>query len=121
MAQGSRGKDAEDLALAFLEKKQLRLVQRNFHSRYGEIDLIMRDQDKSLVFVEVRYRKSSRYGSGAETVDRKKQTKLITTALYFLQKHPKWQTRPARFDVISIDGMAQNINWIPDAFDVSAT
>ncbi len=71
-----------------------------------------------IVFVEVRYRKNTRFGSGAESITHAKQAKLIATALYYLQKHPKYHNRPTRFDVISITNQIQQngIDWIKDAF-----
>ena len=117
MPQGLRGRDAEDLALKYLQKQKLRQVDRNYRCKAGEIDLIMHDGE-NLIFVEVRHRKQSRYGSAAETVDRKKRSKLLATALYFLQKNPRWQNQPARFDVVAISGelTTPDINWIQNAF-----
>ena len=118
MLQELRGRDAEELALQFLKRQKLKPVERNFRCKSGEIDLIMRDGN-NLVFVEVRHRNSNRFGSAAETVDRKKQAKLRATALYFLQKNPHWRHQPSRFDVIAISGILSpdNISWIQNAFD----
>lgn len=111
------GQDAEAIACDYLHKQGLRTVCQNFHSRRGEIDAIMEDGE-TIVFVEVRYRKQIRFGSGAESVNHTKQTKLIATALYFLQKHPKYNNRPCRFDVVSITQQTKQaeIDWIKDAF-----
>ena len=67
------GAEAEDLACAWLQARGLRLLERNYRSRRGEIDLIMQDGEQ-LVFVEVRYRASNRYGSAAESITSAKQT-----------------------------------------------
>ncbi|HEB59693.1 MAG TPA: YraN family protein [Gammaproteobacteria bacterium] len=120
MEQDARGREAEDRALEFLRQQGMKLVARNFNSRYGEIDLIMQHREQGVIFVEVRYRHSHRWGSGAESVNGKKQAKLIRTALYFLQQNPRWQSMPARFDVIALGGGTQQIDWISDAFSVSA-
>ena len=82
-----------------------------------EIDLIMQD-DNVLVFIEVRYRKSDYFGSGAETVDSRKQKKLILSAKHYLSKQSK-HDQACRFDVISLSGSLQTgrIEWIPNAFD----
>lgn len=89
----------------------------------GEIDLILTDKDQ-LVFVEVRYRKSSFYGSGAETVTWHKQQKLIRTALYYLQGTKKSLDEiSCRFDVVEVSPHPEgklDITWIKDAFHVSA-
>lgn len=115
--QQSRGKDAENRACAYLEKQGLHLLTHNYRSRPGEIDLIMQDQD-SLVFVEVRYRRRQDFGSGAESVDRRKQSKLIACAQHYVQAHPKIADQPCRFDVVSIDGQNGDgpIQWIQNAF-----
>jgi putative endonuclease len=89
----------EEKALEFLVQKGFRLVERNYHSRYGEIDLIVED-DQFLVFAEVKLRKSCRYGTPAEAVTPKKQERLRNTALLYLQAHPT-QKQP-RFDVVAL-------------------
>lgn len=83
----------------------------------------MRDTT-SIVFVEVRYRRSSRFGSGAESVDRHKQAKLTATALHYLQSNKAAAKSPARFDVISVTvhdspERTADIQWIRNAFDTS--
>ena len=109
-----QGKTAEDKALSYLQRHGLRLLQRNYRSRGGEIDLIMQ-QAGTLVFVEVRYRKSSRFGSAAESVTAAKQHKLLNTASHFLQQ--RGMDAPCRFDVVGISGSHQTeIEWIRDAF-----
>lgn len=111
------GDKAEKLALDYLLDKGLKLVEKNYRIKGGEIDLIMKD-DQYLVFTEVRYRKNKRYGSGAESVDFKKQARLIKAASSYLQEFAKLAHQPARFDVISItasDGEF-DIEWIQNAF-----
>lgn len=117
--QQSRGQDAEHRARTYLEKRGLTLLTQNYRSRLGEIDLIMQDQD-NLVFVEVRYRYREAFGSGAESVDRRKQSKLIACAQDYLQRHPKIADQPCRFDVVSIGGpdAHREIDWIRNAFMV---
>ncbi|MEQ6340648.1 MAG: YraN family protein [Gammaproteobacteria bacterium] len=112
-----RGGEAEDLACRYLLERGLQLVERNYHCPCGEIDLVMRHAG-SLVFVEVRYRRSARFGSGAESIDRRKQAKLTATALHYLQSHRAAAKCPARFDVISISPGAQHdeVLWIQNAF-----
>lgn len=116
----ARGKDAEILACNYLLNCGLSLIQRNFRSRCGEIDLIMSDRD-SLVFVEVRYRRQSRFGSAAESVGPRKQSKIVACAQHYMQRNPAAADRPCRFDVVAISGtgMTPDIQWIPDAFPAS--
>ena len=112
------GARMESSARAFLEREGLRFVEGNFRSRFGEIDLIMRDGD-TIVFVEVRPRKSNRFGTAAETVDRRKQLKLIRTAQYYLRRHPRLVERPCRFDVVATSTQEGQIDrWIRHAFVV---
>ncbi len=111
------GNTAETLACDYLQQQGLELLTRNYRAPFGELDLIMQDHDH-MVFVEVRFRRHLRYGSGADSVTTVKQDKLIKTALYYLQQHPKQAKYPARFDVISIstvDGQT-DVEWIKDAF-----
>lgn len=83
----------------YLRKKRYEPVAANWHSRFGEIDLIVQNR-RYLVFVEVKLRKNARYGTAAEFVDARKQARLRTTAELYLAEHPT-QLQP-RFDVIEI-------------------
>lgn len=110
-----RGDAAEQAALKALSARGLKLVARNYRCPLGEIDLICED-GASLAFVEVRYRGNRRYGLASETVDRRKQNKIIRAAKHFLQRNPRHRERPLRFDVVAINGGDAEIEWIPDAF-----
>lgn len=111
------GADAEKLARDFLVQQGLDLVEHNYQIKGGEIDLIMRDEPH-LVFVEVRYRKNNRFGSGADSVDYRKQSRLIKAATNYLMEKSSHAHQPARFDVISITSSdtKPEIEWIKDAF-----
>ena len=111
------GAQWEKTAEIFLCGHGLKVLQRNFSSRFGEIDLIMED-DKTIVFVEVKYRKSSQHGSGADAVTFQKQRKISLTASWYLVKNPHRAEQVCRFDVISIDprNKDQGVNWIKSAF-----
>ncbi|MEJ2141749.1 MAG: YraN family protein [Gammaproteobacteria bacterium] len=111
------GAEAEKLARDFLVQQGMDLVERNYQIKGGEIDLIMRDEPH-LVFVEVRYRKNNRFGSGADSVDYRKQSRLIKAATNYLLEKSSHAHQPARFDVISITSSDTNpeIEWIKDAF-----
>jgi putative endonuclease len=111
-----RGDAAEEQARRYLEGQGLHTVARNVSSRFGEIDLIMRD-NPTLVFVEVRYRHSSRFGGAIASVDAKKQRRLIATAHGYLQQHP--HDGPCRFDVVAIGGTPNGIEWLQHAFELS--
>ncbi|MGQ9659245.1 MAG: YraN family protein [Thermochromatium sp.] len=106
------GEAKERLAESFLIAQGLSLVARNQRSRCGEIDLVMRD-GAVLVFVEVRYRRSTRFGTPAATVDARKQRRLILAAQHYLQRHPS--PLACRFDVVAI-GDQDEIQWIRQAF-----
>ena len=107
---------AEDLALTYLKKRRFRLEQRNFNCRYGEIDLIMWDQEY-LVFIEVRYRASLNYGGPMESINNSKQSKLRRTAEFYLVNTKKGDC-PCRFDILCINGNLNNpeYEWITNAF-----
>jgi putative endonuclease len=113
---GAVGRQAEQLAFEFLLGHKLRPVARNFHSRGGEIDLIMLDDD-CLTFIEVRYRASAVFASASHTVDYHKQRKIIRTAALFIARNSRFSAYTMRFDVIAIEGPdGETIEWIKDAF-----
>lgn len=114
----TKGNEAESLALSFLLNNGLKLINKNFHSRHGEIDLIMMDQ-RSIVFVEVKFRSSNKFGLACESVSISKQKKIIATSNIFLQKNiNKIHYSAIRFDIISINHLLieDNISWIKNAF-----
>jgi putative endonuclease len=111
------GAAAERRAAMFLEQAGLALVARNYHSPFGEIDLIMQ-QDQTLVFVEVRFRGRSDYGTPAETVDSHKQSRLRATAEHYLQRDRRASKRPCRFDIVAVTASAEGdrLEWLRNAF-----
>jgi putative endonuclease len=108
----------EDRALAHLERAGLKLLVRNYRTRFGEIDLVMRDGD-ALVFVEVRYRRSRGFGSASESVTSSKQARLVRAASGFLAAHPQHAAHACRFDLVAFDGKPARpvIDWQRGAFD----
>lgn len=112
MKTSQQGQIAEDKARQFLEEKGLTLVEKNYRCRTGEIDLIMQDK-KELVFVEVRYRAKSDYGSALDSVDQHKIQKIISAANHYVSIHQPDQ--PMRFDVIGFDATLKP-NWVSNAF-----
>lgn len=113
------GDEAEALALAHLQAHGLRLVERNYRvargprARGGEIDLVLRDRDGTLVFVEVRSRKDRSRGGAAASIGAAKRASLLLAARHYLARLP---VLPAcRFDVVAIDNGC--IEWLPGAFD----
>jgi putative endonuclease len=115
------GQAAEDFACDYLLKQGLKLLQRNYFCRLGEIDLIMNDST-NCVFIEVRYRKNRHYGGALESVTHTKQQRLIRAASHFLQTRPEYADLPCRFDVIAVGGDPDkySANWIRNAFMVNA-
>ncbi len=113
----SRGRKAEELASARLQRHGLRLAARNYRSPFGEIDLVMQERD-TLVFVEVRYRSNTAFGAPAETVDRRKQARLRATAEHYLQNTPRASNKACRFDIVAItgDGEDGNFRWLRNVF-----
>ena len=111
-----RGAAAEDLALAHLQRAGLRLVERNYRTPGrggGEIDLILRESDGTLVFVEVRARASGAQGGAAASVGAVKQRRIVFAARHYLLRWPALP--PCRFDVVAIEG--ERIEWLRAAFD----
>jgi putative endonuclease len=119
------GDAAEDRALAHLQAAGLSLVRRNFKTPGrggGEVDLIMRDADGTLVFVEVRRRSGQAHGGAGASVTAAKQRRLVFAARHFLMRLP--QLPPCRFDVVLWEGAGTSgeppaLQWLQGAFDAS--
>jgi putative endonuclease len=107
------GTIAEEKACLFLKKQGFCLIERNYHSPFGEIDLIMKDKDE-IVFIEVRSRAYSTYGTAIESINKNKQQKVIKSAICYLQKRKWLDQTNYRFDVIGCS--PGNIEWIKNAF-----
>lgn len=106
------GGEAEHGAARFLEHQGLKIVARNYHTRFGEIDLVAMEGEV-LVFVEVRMRSSARFGGAAASITRAKQARIASAAARFLQRFPR--APRCRFDVVVVqDGPPQ---WIKAAFE----
>ena len=115
------GDFGENEAVKFLEEKGLKVLERNYHSKYGEIDIIVKD-DKYIIFCEVKTRKDNTFSKPAEAVDEEKQKKILKTAIDYLQLHEDINLQP-KFDVIEIiyddfncEEKVKLINHIENAF-----
>jgi len=120
------GYQIENLVYDYLRRQKLKLIARNYRSRFGEIDLIM--QDKTLlVFIEVRYRQRCNFGSSLESVNLIKQSKIIKTAEYYLLSQHLSEKIACRFDVVGVKPITQKlfnisklnsaqVEWIKNAF-----
>ena len=112
------GSMAEDAALRYLQKHDLSLLERNFRSRFGEIDLIMRENN-TIIFVEVRARKTGVFMHPVESVDYRKRDKIRKTSQVYMHKTAAWNHFHIRFDVVALTGSAvqdMQIDWIKSAF-----
>lgn len=116
------GATVETAARHYLIRAGLVDIASNVNFRSGELDLVMLDrharEGDTLVFIEVRYRRSDAFGGGAASIDARKQQKLIRAASLFLARHPRHAHQPCRFDVIEASGdpAAPHITWLKDAF-----
>lgn len=112
MSSARLGERSETLACRFLEGQGLELVERNWRSRFGEIDLVFRE-GVTIVFVEVRLRTSAAFGGAAESIDRRKRARLLAAARLYLAGR---RERPCRFDVVLLKRLdPPDIEWIRDA------
>lgn len=119
----NQGQEAEQACCVYLQQQGLELITRNYRGRRGEIDLVMRDGD-TVVFVEVRFRSSERYGGALESITTRKQERFIATAELYLQQETKLKN--GRIDVVAMSQKPQNtlteqpqdytFDWIRDAF-----
>ena len=107
------GEHAEKIAAGYLKKKGLALIEANYRCRWGEIDLVLRDRG-TIVFAEVRLRRSQSFGGAAYSVDRRKQARIIAAARHYLAGA---REAPCRFDVVLLGSLQPpRIEWIRDAF-----
>jgi putative endonuclease len=110
------GAETEQFAHDYLLANGLIPVNRNFNTRRGEIDIIMQDKEQ-LVFVEVRFRQSNRFGSAEESITQQKRKKIKAAAAIYMQSH----NTQARFDVVALTGDSRSssqfsVNWIKNIF-----
>jgi putative endonuclease len=108
----SAGTRAEELCAELLERAGMRVIERNWRCRLGEIDLIAED-GATVVFAEVRLRSSFGFGGAGESVTEAKRARLRAAARLYLARKPD---ASCRFDVFLIDGLASSVQWIRDAF-----
>ena len=108
---------AEHAAKRYLEDQGLRWLTSNYRCRYGELDLIMSDEEH-LVIIEIRYRRHSKFMQPMESITRVKCTRIAKATLHFMQHSAEYRNFPVRFDVLSISGPLQRpvMNWITGAF-----
>ncbi len=119
MAKNKRriGDTYEALAHQYLTKQGLSLIEKNFSTKGGELDLIMKDLD-CITFIEVRYRKSTCFGHAAETVTTSKIKKIVKAANTWLLEHGlSIHSTQVRFDVVAIHNNGQHIEWIKNAIN----
>jgi len=107
-----QGALAEQRAARYLQQQGLQLVKRNYRGRFGEIDLIMQD-GATLVFVEVRLRRSAAFGGAAVSIDGRKQQRIIRTAQQYLAGLA--HVPPCRFDAVLMDD--GGVEWLKNAFE----
>ncbi|MFT6906158.1 MAG: putative endonuclease [Oleiphilaceae bacterium] len=113
----SKGHAYEKVAEQYLLNKGYIIKARNYHTRRGEIDLVMLD-GTTLVFIEVKFRNNHFYGTAEETITQKKQSKIVFCAKHYIAKFKLWNM-DARFDVITIKPTQKSqleINWLKNAF-----
>ena len=104
----------ENIATKYLSDNGYKIIEKNFFTKIGEIDIIANDEDDVLCFIEVKYRKSKNFGEGLEAVDKKKQRRIYNSArIYMCLNHIK-EDRKCRFDVVSI--LDDEITLIKNAF-----
>ena len=114
MNKRTKGKEYEDLAVSFLVDNGFKILNRNFFTKYGEIDIVALEGD-TLVFTEVKYRKDNKKGDPAEAVTFSKQKCIAMAANYYLMKNPVYSEKDMRFDVVTI--LNDRIKIFRNAFD----
>lgn len=113
-----KGQQTETIAANYLLEQGLLFIDKNFHSKLGEIDLLMSDQ-QVLVFIEVKYRKHQQFGGAIAAISKTKQKKIRQTAYFYLQQaNLNAYNTPCRFDVVTLQGNIERpqITWLKNAF-----
>lgn len=110
------GNEKEEIACKYLEEKGYFIIKRNFFCRFGEIDIIAK-QEQTLVFVEVKYRQKIQHGMPEQAVTPVKRKRIIKTADYYRVRYRVLEDVPCRFDIIAIAGAEENIKHFENAFD----
>ena len=118
MTTRSKGQETEDACCDYLKNKGLVFLEKNFHCRHGEIDLIMKE-NKTIVFIEVRYRKNNSFGGAIESITPGKQKKVKTSAEAYIQNNAI--SGDVRIDFVAMtedqnDQSGFAFNWIKNAF-----
>ena len=106
------GARAEDLCAGLLRAAGLRLIERNWRCRHGEIDLIAEERG-TVVFAEVRMRSGAGFGGAGESLTAAKRSRLLAAARLYLARRPD---AACRFDVFLVEGTPGSVRWIRDAF-----
>ncbi|MFA5389578.1 MAG: YraN family protein [Candidatus Omnitrophota bacterium] len=115
------GRNGEEQAVSYLRRKGYRIIERNYRAKTGEIDIIAR-HGECTCFVEVRAKNAAVFGTGEESILKKKQMRISRTALTYIKKH-RLENKNCRFDVVSIEGVDSRdpeVKVIENAFDLDA-
>ena len=114
------GAAAEARAAELLVAHGLRVIERNFRVRGGELDLICLEGD-AVVFVEVRWRRNLNFGGAAASITPRKMSRLALAAQYWLARHPQFRHAPCRFDCVLSNGTGEEltVEWLRDAFTLT--
>lgn len=112
------GQSGEEIAAAHLGREGLVILARNYRCRGGELDLVVRDSDGTVAFVEVKERRTGTHGQGYEAVTAGKRRRLLVAARHYASRHGLYEA-PLRFDVVSVDwkGPLPEVRWDRGAFD----
>ena len=114
MNERSVGSLTEERAAKYLTEQGLTVLETNYRCRLGEADIVAKDTDGTVVFAEVKFRRSLSYGLPEEVVNTAKQNKIRRTALFYLTEHRLSPETAVRFDVVAMD--SSEIRWYKDAF-----
>jgi putative endonuclease len=111
-----KGAEKEQLVTKWLKKQQIEILDNNFRCQGGEIDIIGKSINNTLIFFEVKYRKNSHHGNAAEYISTNKQKRITHCAKYYLINNPQLQNHNMRFDALILHGEQQEPDWIKDVF-----
>lgn len=114
-----KGAEKEQQAVQWLTKNGIKILDKNYRCKGGEIDIIGTDKQQNLIFFEVKYRKNNQYGNPLEFISPKKQKKIALCAEHYLLTHAKLQHHNMRFDALSLNAEQETPEWLKDIFWLS--
>ncbi|NIZ41097.1 YraN family protein [Spirochaetales bacterium BR193] len=116
-----RGQQGEDLAVTFLSKLGIKVIERNFKSVYGEVDIIGEVNQECIAFIEVKSWSTYQFSDLEYSISANKRERIIQTSLLYLLEHPEFELYQIRYDILFLTWRSKQLNYITNAFEGDGT